>query len=75
MTRGNRWAIINLGTTASGGDAASQLFDMETGEHFPVTYSGRKLHFTMASNDGNTIVGTLGGYAMTHNRATNATPT
>ena len=71
MTRGNRWAIINLGTTASGGDAASQLFDMETGEHFPVTYSGRKLQFTMASNDGNTIVDTLGGYAMTYNRATN----
>lgn len=70
MTRGNKWAIINLGTSASGGNAVSQLYDMDSGEHFPVTYNGRALSFTMASNDGNIVVGRMGQYALTYNRAT-----
>ena len=70
MTRGNRWAIINLGTSASGGTAVSQLFDMDSGEHFPVTYRGRQIPFNMASNDGNIVVGHMGEYAVTYNRAT-----
>lgn len=70
VTHGNRWAIINLGTSASGGTAVSQLFDMETGEHFPVTYQGHALPFRMASDDGNIIVGNYGEYAISYNRAT-----
>lgn len=71
VTHGNRWAIINLGTSASGGNASSQLFDMTTGEHFPVTYQGHTLTFHMASDDGNIVVGNYGGYAISYDRATN----
>lgn len=71
MTRGNKWAIINLGTSASGGNASSQLFDMESGEHFPVTFKNHDLPFAMASNDGNIIVGHYGDYAYSFNRETN----
>lgn len=68
MTRGNRWAIINLGTSASGGNAISQLFDMDSGEHFPVTYKGRQIPFQMASNDGNIVVGNIGEHAISYDR-------
>lgn len=71
MTRGGKYAIINIGTSASGGNPDSQLFDMETGEHFPVTYQNRALPFTMASDDGNIIVGHYGQYATTYDRAKN----
>ncbi len=70
MTRGNRWAIINLGTSASGGTAVSQLFDMDSGEHFPVTFRDRQIPFTMASNDGNIVVGHMGEYAVSYDRTT-----
>lgn len=70
MTHGNRWAITNLGTSASGGDAASGLFDMDNGECINIVYNFQKLHFNMASNDGNIVVGDYMGQAMSYNRST-----
>lgn len=45
-----KWAVINLGTTASGMSCASELFNMETGAHFKVLYNNRELSFNSVSN-------------------------
>lgn len=71
-----KWAVINLGTSASGLTCPSELMNMETGEHFGVKYQGRELSFNNVSNedaDGNvTIVGTfsLRPYAYRFNPST-----
>lgn len=65
-----KWAVINLGTSAGGGSCPSELMNMETGEHFTVSYSGNVLSFGAISNvDENgyaTIVGSLSGRPMSY---------
>lgn len=72
MTRGNEWAIVNIGR--ADGDknhgCKSQLFNMNTGEMFPVMVQGHAIPFEMASNDGNIVVGHYGDVACSVNRAT-----
>lgn len=72
MTRGNEWAIVNIGR--ADGDqnhgCMSQLFNMNTGEMFPVMVQGRAIPFEMASNDGNIVVGHYGDVACSVNRST-----
>lgn len=72
MTRGNEWAIVNIGR--ADGDVnhgcKSQLFNMNTGDMFPVMVQGRDIPFEMASNDGNIVVGHYGDVACSVNRAT-----
>lgn len=72
MTRGNDWAIINQGRVDGDPEhaCASQLFNMNTGEHFPVTINGRNIPFAMASNDGNIVVGHYSDRAVSVNRST-----
>lgn len=58
-----KWAVINLGTSASGLTCSSELFNMATGDHFVVNINGREISFEAVSNedaDGNvTIVGSM----------------
>lgn len=66
-----KWAVINLGTTAGGvSSCPSQLMNMETGEHFTVSYNGNVLSFSNISNvdaDGfATIVGSMSGRPMSY---------
>lgn len=60
-----KWAVINLGTTSSGLTCPSELMNMETGEHFTVSYNGRNLDFNNVSNVNSdncvTIVGSISG--------------
>lgn len=59
-----KWAVINLGTSASGLNCPSELFNVDADEHFTVKYKGNTLSFSAVSNEdaeGNvTIVGSLG---------------
>lgn len=65
-----KWAVINLGTTASGLTCSSELYNVETEEHFPVSYNGRELSFSSVSNedaDGYvTIVGSFSNRPMAY---------
>lgn len=65
-----KWAVINLGTTASGMHCNSELFNCETGEHFEVKFSGQTLSFEAVSNVGAdgcvTIVGSFANRPMAY---------
>lgn len=58
-----KWIVVNLGTSASGLSCASELYNVETEEHFPVKYSGREITFYAVSNENAegyvTVVGTM----------------
>lgn len=71
ITPNGEWSVINLGTTASGGNATSKLYKVDTEEVIPVTYSGREVHASAVSNDGNIVVGSFSGRPVALNRATN----
>ncbi len=46
-----KWGVINQGMTDGGPvTTQSQLWNVQTGERFGVTFSGRELHFTCVSN-------------------------
>lgn len=69
LSADGKWAIINLGTTSGGSQScSSQLWDTSTGEHFTLSFSGRELSFSAASNvdaDGIiTIVGSMNNRPM-----------
>lgn len=70
ITPSGKWAVINLGTSAGGGTAVSQLYDIEQGVVVPVTYNGRNLGISSVSDDGNVVVGSFSGRPMAYNRAT-----
>lgn len=65
-----KWAVINLGTSASGLMCSSELYNVETEEHFTVSYRTRELSFSAVSNedaDGNvTIVGAMSNRPMAY---------
>lgn len=65
-----KWAIMNLGTSASGLTCPSELYNVETEEHFTVTYKGRELSFSAVSNEDNsgyvTIVGSMSNRPMAY---------
>lgn len=70
MTRGNEWAIINQGRVDGDEEhvCPTQLFNMNTGQLIPVMFQGRQIHVTMASNDGNILVGNYSDRAVSINR-------
>lgn len=65
-----KWAVINLGTTASGMSCSSELYNVDTEEHFTVAYNGRTLDFTAVSNEDAegyvTIVGSMSSRPMAY---------
>ncbi len=71
ITPNGKWAVINLGTSAGGGTAVSQLYDVDNETVVPVTYNGRNLGISAVSDDGNVVVGSINGRPASYNRATN----
>lgn len=59
-----KWAVINLGTSASGMTCNSELFNTATGEHFTVTYRNLTLSFSAVSDeDAQGYVTIVGSYS------------
>lgn len=71
ITPNGQWAVINLGTSAGGGNAISQLYKVDTEEIIPVTYSNRNIDVNSVSDDGNVVVGSMSGRPVAFNRSTN----
>lgn len=65
-----KWAVINLGTTASGMVCSSELYNVDTEKHFTVSYNGRELSFNSVSNEDAegyvTIVGSFSNRPMAY---------
>lgn len=70
ITPNGKWAVINLGTSAGGGNAISQLYEVDTETATPVTISGRNMSISAVSDDGNVVVGSLSGRPVAYNRQT-----
>lgn len=70
ITPNGQWAVINLGTSAGGGNATSKLYKVDTEEVIEVTYQGRQMGVSAVSDDGNVVVGSFSGRPAALNRAT-----
>lgn len=71
ITPNGEWAVIELGTSAGGGNASPKLYHVDTEESFEITYGGRTFGLTAVSDDGNVVVGSFSGRPAAYNRATN----
>ena len=72
ITPSGEWALINLGTTAGGGNATSKLYHVDDETIIPLEYAGRALSINAISDDASIVVGSLAGKAIAYNRATGA---
>lgn len=70
ITPSGEWALINLGTTAGGGNATSKLYHVDDETIIPLEYAGRALSINAISDDASIVVGSLAGKAIAYNRAT-----
>lgn len=65
-----RWGIIELGTSAGGGNATPKLYDVQTEEAMEVRYQGDVIAISDVTDDGNIVVGSLHNQPVAYNRAT-----
>lgn len=71
ITPNGKWAIVHLGTSAGGGTAVPQLYDVETEQLTPFAFNGRTIEARGISADANIVVGSMSGRAVIHNRSKN----
>lgn len=71
ITPNGKWGLIQLGTSAGGGNAEPSLYNIDTEEITPIQYSGRAISASAMSDDANIIVGSMSGRPVAFNRATN----
>lgn len=71
ITPNGKWGLVRLGTTAGGGDAVPQLYNIDTEQQTPIEYGGRAISAEAISDDGNIAVGNMSGRPVAYNRAAN----
>ncbi len=70
MSRNGEWGIIQLGTSAGGGNATPKLFNVATNEASEIRYGGKLISIGDVTDDGTIIVGSLKGRPVAYNRTT-----
>lgn len=70
MSDNGRWGVIRLGSESAGGTATPKLYDVEHEEAFEVLYQGQIIRVSDVTDDGQIIIGSLGGKPVAYNRST-----